>query len=165
MKNLIYLEKIIDKDIKKANERNAKSQFPFIKNMRHEFKNGEIFLLSTSKTCEDLFYLLFDKEKFTYHSAMIENDHIALVGYSIDISKNITMSPVANVDDYGAICKCSFYINHKFENNVERKQKIKEATKTEKNKIRKYIYAALKNEDKKAYINLIKCENKNNNIE
>ena len=163
MKNLIFLEEIIDKDIKKANERNSKSQFPFIKNMRYEFKNGEIFLLSASKTFEDLFYLLFDKEKFTYHSAMIENDHIALIGYSVDISKNITMSPVANINDYGAICKCGSYINHKSKNNVERKTKFKEATKTEKNIIRKYIYDHLADQNKKLYINFLLNNEENKN--
>lgn len=147
MKNLHFMNIILQPEIDKRKKMNEISPFVFIKNKDFKFKQG---LILTGNVCEDLFYLVFDKKLFTFHSCYVENDRIRLNGYRYYIEKgseSYYFDPYVEMDDSGLI-KCNNKIL-----GIDQ-QKV----------IRNYIMSKLENEDVvdyKNYINSLKNQSKN----
>ena len=112
MENLNYLKKIISPELKKYNFK-AKRAFEVNdivfaggKDLSIKFQKGQIFLATVSPSLEELFaiiYSFFDIDTH-FHSAIINNDSITLVGYRCyDNNSNDYTDPSIDINDFG-IC-------------------------------------------------------------
>ena len=116
MDNLKYLRKIIEPEIERYNKKQKRmeevSGFVFMggKDTSTKFREGEMLGCGSAPSLKELFdHLYSDLDvDVKFHSAIIGNNYITLVGYRIyDKESNDYIDPAININDYEILSETS----------------------------------------------------------